>query len=485
MMTLRRALVGFVLFFALFVAPLAGSLPVSAQTPTPTAQSTPASGESGMVPITDPRVDPLGTVEDAFFLTLENDSIVPAVDGTTALQPGEFKLLPSDVAVTEFYAEFYFVMPVLPEASEFQVGFAFWFDAAGNYYDFYLQTDPAGNTYTGVGYSPIDGDYQILMQTSLLAEGAIDATPGAENSIDLVVYDGYAIIEGNSIEPLAMFALPNAAVPGKVKAQIGFQDYGLPAGAGPLSVTISDFAVWDLSGGMTPSFDDIFSETATPEAGFGTSETPVPALGATGTAAPMTTATAVATTSQAGPVVPPTSGNAMGAAIFERERSSALAQPPLVGGASGSLTQTVGTFAWTSSAANVADFYAIATFVNPADLSVPSDIGIGFKAVSAADPGLRFIVTSAGVWYLQSPDEQTIASGTASQFDAAPGASNVLEVLVHGSSAFVAVNGEVLQLIDLSAFGGAGDVYLGTGFFLEDAVAGRVVTYSDFWVYPI
>jgi hypothetical protein len=92
----------------------------------------------------------------------------------------------------------------------------------------------------------------------------MDPTPGAENTLSVVVYDGYAILSGNDFDVIAMIALPDDALAGTVKAQIGYVDWGLPANTGPLSVTITEMDVWDLSSGMTPVFDWLDEPTATP-----------------------------------------------------------------------------------------------------------------------------------------------------------------------------------------------------------------------------
>ena len=266
--------------------------------------------------------------------------------------------------------------------------------------------------------------------------------------------------------------------------QIGFVDYGLPANTPPLSVTIGELAVWDLSGGMTPAFDE--SEEGTPSAdstavGTATAEPPLrPTMATQPTVAAESTASASLT-----PVVPTVQGVSTLAADFERTRGAAMGQAPLVSGKSGTLSQQQDIVVRANADAGVADFYAIATFVNPTDLSVPSDIGLGFRVQGSTDPGFRFVVTSSGEWYLISPTEDAIASGTAASFDAAPGASNIIEVLAQGSTGLVAVNGTVLQQVDLSALGAAGDLYTGTGFLTGNTMAGRVVPYSEWWIFPL
>lgn len=464
----------------LSVMVLAGIETAAAQDTFPTATPDPATDATALFngPITDPRVDPTGTLDDAFFYSIDHDSIVPAKDGDTTLQPGEFQLLPADVAVTDFYAEFYFLTPQIPDGGEFSAGFCFWTDADGSCYDVHVQTDNAGNSTIGLGYAPAVGDYVMLVQTNVLADQPIDPTPGAENSIDIVVYDGYVIIEGNTFEPLAVLALPDSALAGKVKAQIGFVDYGLPAGTAPMAVSLSDFAVWDLAG-ADGSAEPLPS---TPGSDFG-----APVAQPTVAAQPAVPTQTAQPTVQAAisPVVPQTQGDPILTAVFEGTRAHALALPPLVGGLSGDLVQSSSTFAWTAGNVSVADFYAIATFVNPADLSAPSDIGIGFRAVSDTDLGMRVIVQSTGAWYLLSPADATLASGIASSFDATPGASNTIEILAQGGTGVIALNGVILQQVDLSAVTAPGDIFVGAGFLTGDGVDGRVTPFDEFWVYPM
>jgi hypothetical protein len=265
--TMWRVCCGLVFCFLLIASSLAGTAPVSAQTSTPTP-ATPAaeSDVSGWEPITEPWVNPDDTLTDAFFVSLESDPVASEIEGSTELQPDEYKLLPADVALTDFYAELYYLTPTLPEGGEFSVGFCFWVDADGGCYDIVLQVDASGNAIVGSGFMPGvgQGDYHAMTMTTTLAAPQMDPTPGAENTLSVVVYDGYAILSGNDFDVIAMIALPDDALAGKVKAQIGYVDWGLPANTGPLSVTITEMDVWDRSSGMTPVFDWLDEPTATP-----------------------------------------------------------------------------------------------------------------------------------------------------------------------------------------------------------------------------
>ncbi len=259
-----RVLCGFVLGCSLLASSLAGVSPAFAQDSTSVPAPGVAADASGMEPITEPWVDPDATLDDAFGVSIEFDPVATGIEGTTQLQPGEFKLLPADVALADFYAEVSFQTPAIPEGGQFSVGFCFWVDTAGNCYDVYLQFDTEGNAFVGSGYLPIQDDYRSLTVTGTLAALPADPTPGVENVLGIAVYHGYAILAGNDFDALVAIALPDAALAGKVKAQIGFVDGGSTANGAPLPVTITDLEVWDLSSGLAPAFD--WTDDPTPAA---------------------------------------------------------------------------------------------------------------------------------------------------------------------------------------------------------------------------
>jgi hypothetical protein len=111
-------------------------------------------------------------------------------------------------------------------------------------------------------------------------------------------------------------------------------------------------------------------------------------------------------------------------------------------------------------------------------------VGIGFRDDQDSEGGLRLEISSDGSWYLQQPGQDAIASGSATGFDATAGASNVIELLVQGATGIAAINGVLLPQLDLSLVANRGDVYIGTGFFQGDTVAGRVISYREWWIYP-
>lgn len=173
--------------------------------------------------------------------------------------------------------------------------------------------------------------------------------------------------------------------------------------------------------------------------------------------------------------------------VFQQTRVIATALPPIATGLSGTFVQIQDKYnvGLPSPDANVADFYTIATFVNPSDLSTPADVGIGFRANLETEIGWQLMLRSNGRWYLLQPGPQPIASGSAPSFDTAPGASNTIELIAQGENGFVAVNGVVLEQLDLSLIPDAGSIYLGTGFIRTDTVPDREVFYRDWWIYPL
>ncbi len=402
--------------------------------------------------------------------------------------------------MADFYTELHFTTPQVPAGTYYLVGFCFWVDPAGNCYDIFVQDDGTGVSQWGYGYDAAGEGYEIL-QTGDVAAGTIDPTVGADNFLSLTVYKGVAILSGNTFSVAAVIPLQGTPVAGDIKAEVGFiqKSSAPPSTVTTLTMGISSFGVWDLSSGLVPSEEPTTTETpavaipspttaALPTVAAPTLTAPTvapptvapPPLDPT-VAAPQPTA---ATTAGA-PNLPPIQSSDVQSIIFDRTRTAAIANQPLVAGTAGVFTQEDAVYAWISGGVSVGDFYALVTFTNPTDVATPFDVGIGFRAAAGPDSGLRFVIMSTGAWYLFVPNGAQIASGTASSFNAAPGATNTIEVLAQGGVGMIAVNGVVLQQVDLSSAVAPGDVYIGTGFFQGDTVVGRQIPYANFWVFPL
>ncbi|HET9658917.1 MAG TPA: hypothetical protein VFP05_01200 [Thermomicrobiales bacterium] len=422
---------------------------------TPVAPLRPSSSETTTgqsTAIEDPTIDPDGTLADAFAVSLQTAPIVSDLEGSLAVESGSTYLLSAGVELVDFYAELHFATPDVPADGIFIVGFCFWVDADGNCYDVHLLGDGGGQVTWGYGYYPAVDAYQTL-QTGTMPAESVDPTVGATNFLSLTVYQGTAILSGNSFAADAVIPLQGTPIFGDVKSEIAFIDSTGAASATTLSMSTSDFAVWDLNSGVVPagSTDVADSEPAQ--------------------------------SASSGPTLPPVQGSSGVELMFDQSRKAAIGNPALAAGLSGSFTQESDVYAFVGANVNLGDFYSIVTFTNPTDLSAPFDVGLGFRADRGTESGVRFVVSSDGSWYLQQPGRTPIASGAAG-FDATAGASNVIELLVQGATAIVAINGTVLPQLDLSSVTTRGDVYAGAGFFQGDTVAGRVIPYSQWWIYP-
>ena len=473
-------------------APTVAAPTVAAPTvaaPAPTEVSAGTSTQMG-----DPNVDPAATLSDAFLVSLFADPVVGDLGGAADVTIDNVRTLPAGVELADFYAELHFTTPQVPAGTYYLVGFCFWVDPAGNCYDIFVQDDGTGASTWGYGYDSAGEGYETI-QTGTVEPGTIDPTVGVDNFLSITVYKGVAILSGNTFTVAAVIPLQGTPIVGDVKAEVGFiQD----ADAAPSTVTILplevfQFGVWDLSSGQVPNLDEPV-ETETPVASLPSPTTaslptlapPDPTIPTAPTLAPTVEALpTTASTTSGTPNLPPMQSSDVQSVIFDRGRTAAIANQPLVGGNTGVLTQEGNVYSFIPGGISAGDFYALVSFTNPTDAATPFDVGIGFRAGAGSDSGIRFVVMSTGAWYLLVPNGATIASGTATNFDAAPGATNTIEVLAQGGVGMIAINGLVLQQVDLSSASAPGDVYIGTGFFQGDTVAGRQVPYADFWVFPL
>ncbi|MEZ4506514.1 MAG: hypothetical protein R2848_11900 [Thermomicrobiales bacterium] len=471
-------------------APTAAAPTLAVPTTAPLAPT--EASTSATTQMRDPNIDPAATLADAFNVSLYAQPLVADLGGSAEVTIDNVRTLPAGVQVAEFYAELHFTTPQVPAGTYYLVGFCFWVDPAGNCYDIYVQDDGTGISRWGYGYDVAGQGYDTI-QTGDVTAGTIDPTPGADNFLSITVYKGLAILSGNTFTVAAVIPLQGTPVIGDVKAEVGFiqQASAAPSTVNTLPMDISFFAVWDLSSGQVPSVGPVATDTPSAALPTATSASlptiapPSPTVASLPTIAPTVIVQPTPRTNAVAPTLPPLQSTDVQSVIFDRGRTTAIANAPLVGGNSGVLTQEATGYTWNSSGISAGDFYALVTFTNPGDVATPFDVGIGFRASAGTESGLRFVILSTGEWYLFVPNVTTIASGVVTNFDAAAGATNTIEVLAQGGAGLIAVNGVVLPQADLSSAAAPGDVYIGTGFFQGDSVAGRQVPYADYWVFPM
>ncbi len=459
--------------------------PAAFPTAIPAEPTAPDGADTGSDGLADPREDPSGALSGALVYSLLATPVAGPIKAQDSLSATDFRYLASGVSLSDLYTSATFVTPPAQPSGSWSAGFAFWWDGQGNYYDLFIQSKNGASKW-GYGQQTATG-YQIL-QSGDVAPGAIDFTPGAENYLALVVTNGMALLMGNDFELAVSVDLGGATGMGDVQAEIGFlaDDKSTTQ---TLPVSISSFRVWDLSPAAVAA---VF--------GSSTTETPAeptqPAIAPTVAVPPVQPTQPVAPTVAVPPTqptqVPPPAPTAAGSAgstlmltqIFNQARTTAMASAPISIVSTGTLQQTTAGFNITRANVALSDFYATVTFVNPSDMSTSSDVGIGFRDVDD-DMEYRLVVLSSGEWVLAIGTGTPVVRGTVENFDPSPGASNTIEVVAYGATGLLAINGEVVQQIDLSADLNAGDIWIGTGMYASDSVDGRQVPFANFAVYSL
>ncbi|MFT4040784.1 MAG: hypothetical protein QM692_21565, partial [Thermomicrobiales bacterium] len=112
------------------------------------------------------------------------------------------------------------------------------------------------------------------------------------------------------------------------------------------------------------------------------------------------------------------------------------------------------------------------------------DVGIGFRDTGDEDQ-YRVIVDSEGRWFFKFGRDAVIAQGQINDFDASAGGVNTLEVVTQGDTGYFAFNERLVTELDLSGSGAAGDVFIGSGFFDEDASQPGLLPFSDVEVWAV
>ncbi len=165
--------------------------------------------------------------------------------------------------------------------------------------------------------------------------------------------------------------------------------------------------------------------------------------------------------------------------------------PALVfGPSSGSLEHTTdGFIPGTSADVSLKNFLVEATFLNPYSTSAGSwDYGFLFRH-EGANQQYRLIISSTGEWELYNntgePDGTLVDSGTIPNLDTSEFGSNTVQVVAYDNYGELMVNGEFISELDLSARATEGDIFVATGMYTGDLIAGKFTEYWNFFVYNI
>lgn len=164
--------------------------------------------------------------------------------------------------------------------------------------------------------------------------------------------------------------------------------------------------------------------------------------------------------------------------------AAAREQPSIAGPLSGELAFGPGKLAVERAGADAPDAYIRAEFANPEPAPDMWDFGIGFRD-SGGEEQLRLVVDAAGTWFFKDGLGGVIASGSVVDVDTSPAGSNTIEIVAVGDTGYFAFNERLAGELDLSTRPEGGDVFVGAGFFTEDAASEGTTAYSGFEVWSL
>lgn len=258
----------------------------------------------------------------------------------------------------------------------------------------------------------------------------LDARPGARNTLDLVV-EGQTALLGINGEFAASIPLP-PGISSDIMVGTGFFTSTTVAGR---TVSYDDFTIWPA-----------------------------------------------ASSSQA---------QAEGGAVAPNEDAAAFTYllgvqanvTPLAGPYNANLVEVPGNIAASWANVRVTDFHAHAAFTMP-EPAGETAANAGFLFLNSPSGTIRLAFDSAGSWYTSTGSGGPTQSGTVTGLDTAPGAINSLDLFVSQGRGVFGVNGAFTTIIELPTDITAGDVAVGSGFYSDQQVEGRVTGFSEFTVRP-
>lgn len=286
----------------------------------------------------------------------------------------------------------------------------------------------------------------------------LNTDPGEDNTIELIAAGdtGYLTVNGEFVAQLDLSIWPDAGNLSIIGA--------VANGGGPL---------------------DFFDATVWTEREPGTGET-----GPTPTASP-----AVEQPGEASPEAPaePASPEASpvsqeeAAAAFQTILDSTDGAEPLKGPLSGSLTQAIGSLDIASAGIITENFYSSVRFSNPANADAPDhpwDIVIGFWH-TGGDNQVRLVIASDGTWSLALGTARPILNGTVDNLNLGAARGNDIGLAVLDGTAYLSINDEFVTSFEIPSQPSAGDIWLASGTFPENAQEGVETPYSDWTIWSL
>jgi hypothetical protein len=142
-----------------------------------------------------------------------------------------------------------------------------------------------------------------------------------------------------------------------------------------------------------------------------------------------------------------------------------------------------------SASVDLKDFVVEARFYNPfATSEGPWDYGFVLRH-EAENKQFRFVIKSNKTWaFLNntgSPDGAVLAEGELPDLDVGQGGSNLIKLVMEGNKGLFYLNDILITELDCSARTNSGDIYVATGFFIGNEMAGAVTEYKEFTIWSI
>ena len=171
-------------------------------------------------------------------------------------------------------------------------------------------------------------------------------------------------------------------------------------------------------------------------------------------------------------------------AVYGGWLAAAQERPSVTGPLAGEIAFGPGALGVERAGVDTPDFYARAEFTNPDSAGELWDFGMGFRD-SGGEEQFRLVVDSEGTWFFKDGLGPVIAGGTVGDVATGPGERNVIEIVAVGDTGYFAFNERLVSELDLSARAEGGDVFVGAGFFSEDAGADGTTAYEAFQVWSL
>jgi hypothetical protein len=174
-------------------------------------------------------------------------------------------------------------------------------------------------------------------------------------------------------------------------------------------------------------------------------------------------------------------------ATFDEIVASIEGQEPLSGPDSGTLTQAIGSLDIASAGVITSNFYSTVRFSNPANPDDPDhswDIVIGFWH-TGGDSQMRLVIASDGTWSLAIGTARPIVTGTVDNLNLGEARGNDVALAVLDGIGYLSINGEFVDAFEIPSEPVAGDIWLASGTFPENAQEGVETPYSDWSIWSL